>query len=487
MQQLSQTILRNSAFGLAAQIIIKLLSFAFTILIVRSLGAADFGQYAAVTSFGSIFLFVADLGLSPYTVRQVARLRGQADSEAQIRALYGDVLALRLLLGLLSAALVVGAALLTGRPALVVGAIALNSLNVLLYAVQGSADAVLSGYERLDLTSGVRVVNQLIFVLLGAAALWLGMGYYGLIVATTVGVAAMAWLCWRAVSRLGLRPGPIRLAHWAPLLRAAFPFGVIGLTLGLSYRFDSVLLNIFHGDVVTGHYNAAYNLIFSLVTISNVLNVALYPSLSRQAAVAPEMLPAVYERTLRYLVLVALPLAVGGFILAEPLVALLFGAEYAPAAGLLRILIWAVPLMFLSEFLGYVVVIAGREGRVARAIIASSSVNVAANLLLIPRYGPTAAALITVVTEVVLVGQYLWLLRDLLRRMRLGLLARLLLAVAVMAGLVYAARGLPLPLTVALGGLLYGGLLLALRVLGPDEGIFLRSLLARRGAATERP
>lgn len=295
----------------------------------------------------------------------------------------------------------------------------------------------------------------------------------------------MTALVLRAVWRLGVRPGRLTRQGWIPLLRAAFPFGVIGLTLGISYRFDTVLLNIFSGDVPTGHYNAAYNLVFALVTLSNVLNTALYPSLSRQAVTNPESLPKIYERLLRYLLLVALPIAVGGFILARPLVGFLFGPEYGPSAILLAILIWVVPLMFLSEFLGYVVVIAGREALVARAIMISSSVNIVANLVFIPRYGVLAAAMITVITELVLVGQYLWLMRDLLGQMRWGALTRSAAAVIAMAALVYAIRDLPVLVTVAMGGALYAGLLLAMRVVGPDEAAFVRSLIAARQATAE--
>lgn len=485
MHQLTSTVLRNSVFGMVAQIAIKLLSFAFTVLIIRNLGANDFGQYAAVIGFGTVFLFIADLGLAPYTVREVARLREAPDSLERIRGLYADVLALRLILAVVAGVLVVSAAILTGRPGLMIGAIALNALTVLIYAFHGSAESVLSGFERLDLTSGLQVVNQLCFVTLGALALWIGFGYYGLIIATMIGVATMTTLVVRALWGLGVRPGSFTRRRWLTLIRAAFPFGVIGLTLGLSYRFDTVLLSIFSGDVPTGHYNAAYNLVFALVTLSNVLNTALYPSLSRQAIHSPETLPTIYERVLRYLLLVALPIAVGGFILARPLVGLLFGPEYGPSAPLLAILIWTLPLMFLSEFLGYVVVIASREAQVARAIVVSSSINIVANLALIPRFGVGAAAIITVVTEFVLVGQYLWLLRDLLGQMRWGALTRSAAAVAVMAALVYVARDLPVLVTVGLGGLLYGGLLLALRVVGPDEAAFVRQLVASRRTVAE--
>jgi hypothetical protein len=54
-----------------------------------------------------------------------------------------------------------------------------------------------------------------------------------------------------------------------------------------------------------------------------------------------------------------------------------------------------------------------------------------------------------------------------------------------MAALVYLTRHLPVLATIAVGGALYGGLLLAMRVVGPDEAAFVRSMLAARRAAAE--
>jgi O-antigen/teichoic acid export membrane protein len=485
MHQFSRIVARNSAFGMAAQLAIKLLSFGFSVLIVRNLGAQDYGQYAAVLAFGALFVFIADLGLSPFMVREVARLRGAPDGAARAPALFGNILLLRFLLALLAATLLIGSAWLTGRPIVMVVAIALGTLGLVMYSAQGASEALLAGFERLDLAAGAKVAYQLVFVLAGAAALLLGVGYYGLIGANLLGIALMTYVCWRAVRRLGVSPGRASPVDWPGLLRASLPFGVIGFTLGLSYKFDSVLLNIFRGDVETGYYNAAYNLVFSTVVVSNVINTALYPSLTRQAAVNPASLGAIYARALRYLLLAAIPVAVGASLLADQLVPFLYGASYAAATPALRIVIWVTPLMFVSEFLGYVVLISGNERRAARAVIVSTATNVACNLLLVPRFGFVGAAVMTVLTEGVLVGQYAWLLRADLARIDWGMvLLRPLLAALLMGGLVIALRVLPLLANAALGALAYAALLVLLGVLGRDELRFVRGLRQRAEAAS---
>src|SRR5690606_29014643 len=127
----------------------------------------------------------------------------------------------------------------------------------------------------------------------------------------------MTWICWRGVRRLGVRPGRSTPSIWPGLLKASIPFGAIGFALGLSRNFDSIFLQRSYGDTIAGHYNAACMLVLSLLLLSNVLNTSLYPSMTRQAAQAPHTLPTIYGRALRYLMVIALPLTVGGIVLAD--------------------------------------------------------------------------------------------------------------------------------------------------------------------------
>lgn len=475
--RLARTVLRNAVWVAAAQITVKLLSFVFSVLVVRGLGPETYGQYAAVMAFGALFVVFSDLGLSPYAVRQVARQRSEANANVAIARLYGNVLSLRVLLALMTALAIVAAGWLTGRPVVMVSALAMSSVGLLIYAFQGSSEAILGGYERLDVPSSARVASQLTFVALGILVLWQGMGYFGLILASLIATAILAIICWRAAERLGLRPASPQPRAWLPMLRDSFPFALIGLTLGFSYKFDSVLLNISRGDTETGYYSAAYNLVFAAVLLSNALNTSLYPSLVRAAKDGGTSLLPVYARILKYLLVLSLPITVGGCVLAEEISLFLFTDSYAPTALALGILVWAIPLMFLSESLGYILVVDGKEGKVARALMLSTSLNVALNLILVPVFGFAAAAAMTVATEGVLVAQYAWILRRVLEgaasaRSVIGpVVAALLMGAAVVL-----ARPLPLLASVALGVGVYVPLLLALGVIGREELAFLRSI-----------
>ena len=237
-------------------------------------------------------------------------------------------------------------------------------------------------------------------------------------------------------------------------------------------------MNIYRGDAETGFYNAAYNLVFSVALFSNVLNTALYPSLSRQSVSDPGNLNRSFERSLRYLMIFAIPSAVGIWVLADQIIPFLFTQSFGPAIPALRIVIWVVPLMFASEFFGYIVVISGKEKIAARSVLVSTGLNVLINFFLVPRYGILAAAAMTLATEAVLVGQYVWVIRKVIGTFDLwhSLLYPLLSAL-LMGGLVYMLPGVfPLVVNVGIGALVYVVLLVLFRVIGKDEITLLRSL-----------
>ena len=157
-RSVSQIIFRNSSLGFGAQATIKVLSFIFSIVVVRNLGADAFGQYTAVLAFTAIFSIFSDLGMSAFTVRQVARLREQPEHTAKVNELYGNVLGLRLLLAVFTIGLVILFAVVTRRPPERIVSIGLYSLTLILFSAWGASDSILAGYERLDLSSLGKVI-----------------------------------------------------------------------------------------------------------------------------------------------------------------------------------------------------------------------------------------------------------------------------------------------------------------------------------------
>lgn len=450
-----QTVARNSLFGIAGQLALKLLSFCFTIVVVRQLGEQRFGVYATVVAFVGIFAVFADLGMAGYGVRAIAQDRRRASE------LFGNMVLLRLALSTVVLLSNVGLAWLLGYPASTIGLIALGSLGLLLYAVQGPIEVVLQGFERLDLTTSYNVLSQILFIGAGGLLLWLGWGIAGVIVASFVGIIVSAGNAWRVARRLTALPLRVAPQTWRGLLAAGLPFGVITFATMLSFKADTVLLSLWRSPAEVGWYNVAYNLIFTLLMLSTSFNNALVPSLSRHARVDPDSVTRFYLRALRLLWTCGLPIAVGGTLLGDRLIVLLYGAAYAPAGLALRILIWVLPVLMLTSLCGAITTILHLEHAAARVNLINAGFNITLNLWAIPRYGLLGAALMTLATELLGLLQYTLLLRNrfplrmIMRSLRAPLLAAALLALTLLT-----LESLALPLLIAVGGLVYGGGLL---------------------------
>ncbi|MBC7227217.1 MAG: flippase [Thermoflexales bacterium] len=482
MKHLPLTIARNSLFSLLGQITVKALSVVFAIFVVRRLGDTGYGLYTTALAYVGMFAILSDLGLAPYMVREVAK-----DSE-RTPALFANAVLLRLMLSAGTLVVIVGSALALKRsPELVLGT-ALAACTLFIYAVEGPMESLFIARERLDFLSLMNVTQQMGFVVLGTMALVGGLGFVGLLVASLGSLMLATAIGWRLLQRTGGAPWRPQPRLWLTLLRAALPFGVIGFSLGLSYKVDTVLLQYFYGDAVTGWYNAAYNLIFLLMMVSHAVNLALYPALCRQHAADPKRMPALYTQALKYLFVIAIPIAVGTTVLAKPLIHLLYTDQFAPSVLPLQILIWVLPLMFLTELLGNVTIIHDQEKKVARALLVSTAVNVALNLVLIPRWGLLAASAVTVLTEMILAGQYLWLLRRELATVDFrAVFFKPGLAAGLMGVAVFLARGMNFFLVVPLGAAIYLGLLTLTGSVGRQEAVLLGDLVRRRAGSREVP
>lgn len=149
--------------------------------------------------------------------------------------------------------------------------------------------------------------------------------------------------------------------------------------------------------------------------------------------------PASGKTGLKVLLVLALPIAVGTTILAEPIILLIPGPGYLPqSAWALQILIWYLPISFTNGLLQYVLIAVNRQRILSVAFAVGVAFNITANLLLIPPFGYLAAAVVTVVSEVVLLAPFLWVtLREVGMLRVVGVAWRPALAALIMGGPVW--------------------------------------------------
>lgn len=471
-------IIKNTVFVTLGRVVLKVITFLFSVYVVRRLGDSRFGQYSTVLAFVGLFQIFAELGMSQFVMREIAQDRSKTQS------LFWNLVALRFLLALLGVTgITLGAVAIGYSPELVRG-IFIYTCSFLLSAFCTPLTTVLAANERLDYVTALNILGQLVFVGLGTIFLFSGRGFIALIVATLIGfplqIGLAIWFIRRHhIAKLSIQIEP---RTWPRMIRSGLPFGIISLMLSIAFSIDTVMLSRYRPDFEVGWYNAAYNLIFSLNFLIRGFNEAIVPSLSRTYVNDPAQVERWYHRSVKFIAVLSLPIAVGGFLTASPLVQLLFTDTFSPSALALQILIWDLPLLMFASFCGQMTTIISEEHAAARVYTINTVANVVLNWYAIPRFGFIGASIVTVITDLISALQFYFMLR---RKLNLPdmrpVFVRVLSASVLMGVAVKLVGNLNLFILLGWGTAVYGGLVLALRLLDDAEWASILRLLHRHG------
>lgn len=482
-RSLKHTIARNTLFITLGSLSLKAINFLYNVAVVRVLGDSGFGQYSTVTAFVGLFAIFAELGVSQYVMREMAQRPEKTNH------LFWNLWALRLTLALIGVVgITVGAALYGFTPELVLG-VFLYTLTFVYSAFLAPMDAALVAAERMEYPTLIAVIGQIGSAALGAIVLINGWGFLALI---GVGLLAMvpqilfaAWAVRR--HKLVSRPIVVTPSLWPRLVRAGLPFGMITLSLTIAFSIDTVMLARFYPPEEVGWYNAAYRLSTSLLFLFTAFSTAIVPTLSKAFITEPGTVERWYYRSTKIILLVSIPMAVGGMLVADPLIHLLYGEQYAPSVLVFRIIVWDVPLLMFAGFGGNMTTIISQERAAARIYFVGAVANVIFNLLLIPRFGIVGAAIVTVITDLVAAGQFHFLLR---RKLNLPdikpLFVRVVGASLLMGVVVFLVSQQHLLVQIAVGAMVYLVLVIALRLLDADEWELIRRTANKFGAKLTR-
>ena len=409
----------------------RLIDAAFALVYLRLLGRTDVGAYTFLVVFTTYLDTLVDFGLNALLAREVPR-------DASIaRAALRTVSVLRLglwLVGLPLVVIVYGPARdLAGLTTEAAAAGVIFYLALLPTVLAKSASGVLWGLERLDITSAVSILATVLKTVLGAIVLFGGLGLMGL-AGTSLVVNVVTTVSLLVLLRPRM-PASTHASPHVPWLRQSWPLFINQLLQGLFFKIDALLLPSLAGLSAAGAYGAAYRVSEGAGMISSSFTLALFPRLARGGG---ESMGGAYRLGLRLLLEIALPLAAGIALLAEPIIAFVGGREYLPDAAIaLSILICYLPLSYANGLTQYVLIAANRQRLLTLAFVGALVFNVVANFALIPRFGYVGAAWVTVLSEVVLLVPFTLVARrvvpgvSILAEARYPLVATLLMAPVV--------------------------------------------------------
>jgi O-antigen/teichoic acid export membrane protein len=454
---------------IAAQIVMRganaVLGVAVTLVLVRALGDEGFGKWSTLFA---VLMFVGTFG--SLGLDRVAVERAAADPDRS-GSWVGALVSLRLVLTIPMTLVAMAVGLWLADDA------AMRVAAVLIAGVLPSA-----ALNATRVVFQLQVRNALVVAMETAnGVLW---GLAVIIVAASGGrlvALAAAFLIVTTISNLAqvvvaLRAAPVRLRgsrrHWRELLRLGIPVGIGGLLIiGYGYV-DQVIVFQAAGPRDAGLYGAAYRIYERLLFIPATVMTTLFPIFVAARRADAERVRRIFHIAIDYLVMSSLPALAIALAGAEPLVRLLFGAEFAGSAPALPILMATFAVVSPAYLAGYLVVAYGLQRRFVRIALAALVFNVVANLLTVPRWGFIAAAWNTLATELIVgVSITTLICREIGIRPTGRHVGRIVFASALTGALAWGLRqaGVPTVAWLIAAGVAYAALLLALRIVSLEE------------------
>lgn len=251
-----------------------------------------------------------------------------------------------------------------------------------------------------------------------------------------------------------------------PIITAALPVAVASFFGVFMLNTDYVILGWMRGAAEIGFYAAAQKIVQFLYLFPALVASGIFPTNSRIIGENNHArIKTVNEKAITLMLLIGLPLAVGGIVLAGPIIAFLYGTAYTPATLALQFLTATIPFVFVGTILGNLLFAYDQQKKTAAYVGIAAAANVILDLLLIPHFGIYGSSAGTLAVQFVYLGFMYHLIQKINRLSVLPHLKKIFIATALMGAAAFLLHlaGLHVILTIGLSALLYFGVLAALR------------------------
>lgn len=388
-----------------SQLISYVLAFFYTLYSARYLGTTNFGIISFATAISGLFAIFTDLGLSTLTIREVAR---DKDRTYKYMGNHGSI---KMILSIITMLVLVGFVNIGTFDETTKMVVYLVGSSVIINAFSGTFTSMFRAHEQMEYQSIADIIN--------AVSMFIGVLYCVFTKQSVIAVSLVYLLsslvmltysfiiCTR---NYGLIHFQFDFKFWKYLIYNAFPLAITSIFALISFKMNTILLKMFTSSAVVGEYTAAFNLMQALIFIPTVYSTAIMPIFSKFYVDRKDMLDYSYKKSLKYLTLLSIPIVFGTMVLSDKIIMFIYGASYVNTIDILRIIIWALPAIFLSYILGISIASINKQHETVKATFICLILSTVGNLILIKYFGGIGAAMITVLNEISMVVFYLYIM-----------------------------------------------------------------------------
>jgi len=399
---LSQKVALNTIVQIVAQAVTVIFGFLTMVILTRSLGSEGYGNYMYILTLVVLFGGFADWITATIVVREAAK------DEKRQNLILSNIFLIRLFLALLGGLVMILSSfylpLKNTDQLLVRQGILFGSLILFLFALKASFGIIFQTKLQIYKLAIADITASILIFFLSWLFVKQNLGLVYLIIAVVlanvVAVALAAILAVKTI-RFDFR------FQWSLVkvfLKESLPMGAILLLLTLDNKIDTVMLGLMKGSSAVGIYAVAYRFYDVLILGAAYLMNSLLPVLSRYANSQKRQgrIKFIYQKSFDVLLTLGLLVAFLAFSSASLLVKLITQERFTEFFGstiVIRILSLAIFLSYFNHLTGYTIVALGKQRWYFSVASSALVFNALANFFVIPQFSYYGAAIVTVLTE----------------------------------------------------------------------------------------
>lgn len=491
----ARKVLSNTIWQFGAKFLLAMMGFVVikitTFYLAKTGSLVAYGQYLAIYEYLAYFGIAADLGLYTIAVKEMSK------DEANIPKFIGNILTLRLIL--VSATMLLASILVFLIPkynyesSLIPIGVVLASGTVFFTILNGTITSVLQTKYQMDKASIGVIFGKIISVAFMAYVIFFGYpedytaGFYMLIVAGVVGSLVTFLITNHYVRKIT----PLKLRFdfdlWKTVIVQSLPYGIALILSTIYFRINSMVIFFVRGEEELAIYGPAMKMLEQFTILPLYFMNSVLPILTK--AVTTNDKPryqSIITNSFDVLAALALPIVVGGFILAYPLVFVIATPDFLSDLSrgfygtdiALQILIFTLLFQFINVLFSFILIALDQQKKLLYINLVCVILNLVANLILVPEYGFRAAAAVSVVSEFfILAGNYIYAKKYLDFTISFQNFGKIVLSTISMGVVVYYLQPITYTylqnwnifLLIVVGGLVYTGMIFATGTMSKEK------------------
>ncbi len=405
----------NTVYQLIGKALSMTITVFTTIVIARYYGRASFGEFNLMQAWPAFVFIIVDFGLNAIASREISKDWANAEKY------FNTVLVLRIVLSAFFMAVIALALYFFDYDPMLKQGIRLNLLLILTQALFTTTNIIFQPKLRYDMSTIGYSVGYIFILVSVYISTKLHMPIAIVSFSYVIGGIITFIINAGYIERLGVY---INLKRYDRdfsryLIYQSLPLGLMFVFSQINFKSDTLLMSVLSTPsnlhLTKTESVALYSLAYKIFEVALVLPTffmnSAYPILIKHMQEGKTKLTSTFTFVIKYLLIGGLLVGFIGAILSPILIKFIGGAEFTESIFTLQILMGGLVLYYLTQPLSWLIVTLDRQKYLPRIYFISALFNVTANYLFIPKYSFYASAVITHLSELLILLLLIFYLR----------------------------------------------------------------------------